>query len=732
MAALYLAPTLHSGLTDSDLLISHVGALGPADGVSAWESLQQCLNRFNSVDGGFTPLRGIPLAAWFLASSLPVARALQYALILANVATYSYFIERLFRSRAAALLATAFTLIVWQLRLPHDPTLGTSFQWPWNTELIFLSALGILEYNDRRHFIWLLTSIGSAAVAAASSTAVVPVVALLAIFAYASMKRVQGLVIALAFLGLATLFLFANATKKPEHAVNWDGEIYVRTVATQTIAALPTIYRSFGNVAHDGRSDNSGDTRFDAIPDVTIEGWLAILSLALAVFGGLKAIYSETVTDNTASVLAIAAAFWLGPAFGLGPPAYWRGGLPLGQSYESVYLEQFGAGLLAAWLVIRLARSSGPRSELVTLGVTLFVLLIAFGNIRANSFTIDELGRHDLSRALVERAGTDGFFSSIPVGSTIVLPPDSRLYDEVYGSPADAKIALYNYSGRLFKTVAPLFERVGDSQCSVIGNIKCLPTVTNEFILQTARASLFFPQVSLSHWAATRFREPISDFGHGFAAFPDALAAQDAATLLKSTQPGVRYDVNYANESRALAYTVERTCGAVPFRELFSAAIPTVEWGSGFFPPPETGATPFYESGDVPFRGKVPLFRWASSPATLVVRRTQCTPHDLQVNFTVVTSEPAAVMVSWPGGNEIVRAGAHIRTPVTIQIKRTVRSPILINVATVARQFPEEHMLVRKNGDAPQDRRMLVLIPAVGEVLDSPLNPELDPNGGLQ
>jgi hypothetical protein len=58
--------------------------------------------------------------------------------------------------------------------------------------------------------------------------------------------------------------------------------------------------------------------------------------------------------------------------------------------------------------------------------------------------------------------------------------------------------------------------------------------------------------------------------------------------------------------------------------------------------------------------------------------------------------------------------------------------PARITISTDAQPFAQEVLLIRRQTDVPQDRRMLVNSPTVEELLAAPLNPELNPTGGLQ
>jgi hypothetical protein len=201
--------------------------------------------------------------------------------------------------------------------------------------------------------------------------------------------------------------------------------------------------------------------------------------------------------------------------------------------------------------------------------------------------------------------------------------------------------------------------------------------------------------------------------------------------LLSSAQPGVSYDVAPNIEPAALAFIATRTCGPVPAQNVFKPTTPTIAWGAGFYPPTHVADIPEDPIGNLPMRGSEPLFRWASRKAELLVTRSGCRAMDMQVTFAVDTSQPASIRASWPGGVVTARGGAHTLPILVLQISRTVKSPIHIEIETDAPPFPEQRLTIRHEGEEPQDRRMLVVEPAVADQLSLPLDQRLNPTGGL-
>jgi hypothetical protein len=732
ISAFYLIPILHSGLADEDLLLAHISAIAAVDHISPWLALQEVVGRISKVEGGFSPLRCIPLALWLLTGSVAATKALQFSMILCNVATFGLFARRLLRSDGGALLATALTLCAWQLRYPHDPTMGSSFLWPWTLELVLISLYAIVRFSDQGGTGWSIVATLAATGAGLSNFAILPVVALMPIFSIAvsTQPRRLGITIALIFAALITGLLQLKYINDSIATLN--GFNYLRTVVIQMVAALPASYRAMGNVAHDFPLDSFSDTRFQDIPDVMAIGWLAIVGTTLASFVGYT---FATFSRQYRSALAIVPGgliLWLGPSLAFGPTVYWHSGVPNGQSYGSIYIEQFGVGLLFAWVALAIGRWRVVQRSSVGIGLSVVVFLLVFGNVRVNAFAAERLGQADYTRAIVDRSGADRFFASIPVGSKIVIPNDSNLYSPVYGGIHDSIYAIYHYTGRLYSVADQASIQPGGDLCEAIGESVCASKQKNVYILRTAKAHLTDPQLSLARWTGSRDGIEYSDVGHGFAAFPSDDAANDGATLLVSAQPGVHFDVAPKIEPSALAFTASRTCGPVPVNALYSPAIPTIAWGPGFYPATTYGELPVDAIGNPPMRGTEPLFRWAGRNAELIVTRSTCPPTAMRMTFAVVTSEPANIFARWPGAEQILRGGAHTPTAFNIELGQTLRSPIRIVLETDSQAFVEERLRIRNEGEAPQDRRMLVLQPTVGDELPSPLDPRLDPTGGLQ
>jgi hypothetical protein len=629
--------------------------------------------RLQNVDGGWTPLRIMPLVFWFVTTTIPSVKIVQFVLILCNIATYAMLTRKLLGSNGSALVATAITLTAWQLRFPHDPTLGSSYQWPWLAELLLLSSYAILSMHGRRVRRALALALLSATAAALSEPSAWPVVMLLGVAALTSIRSTSLRVsTATAFVAIAVVVASAGIrTDHSRQSKPWARQDYARAVLVQVVAALPTTYRAFGNIARNGVTSNStlGDTRFQEIPDVTASGWLAIILIVCGAVTGLREARLHAEATGGPTVVAIGLALWLGSAVDIGPHAIWRTGLPLGQSFDSVYVEVFGVGILGAWLLIRTARSRIVSQHSLAVGLSLVLLLFGMGNVRANAFAIEDLGRHDRTRSLVERAGADGFFAAIPVGSTLIVAEDSQLYDPVYGAPSDARNALFHYTGVRFRSLGTNALRFGSSICTPQSASACAVSNPNVYILTSAPPRSVKPQLALTRWIGIRNGLALTDSGHGFAAFPSAAAAANAAALLTSPQRGVVIEVPSNIEPAALAFYAKRTCGAVALAKLFDPAFPTISWGAGFYHAPVAGDTALTEAAFASMRGSLPIFRWAGSRADLIVRGTSCPSVAMHVSFSVLTSSPAYVDVRWPGGRERAYAGS--LQPAVISLKLT-------------------------------------------------------------
>jgi hypothetical protein len=722
---------LHSGLTDEDLLLAHLSAIPAVDSVSPIFALKGVVVRITAVDGVFSPLRSIPLAIWLLAGSVEAAKALQLSLILCNVVTYCLFARKLFRSNGGALLATALTLCVWQMRYPHDPTLGSSFLWPWSSEFILIALYAIMRFSRHGGARWSIVASLASITAGLSNFALLPVVVLLPLFSIAVSPPPRRIPITIGLAASALIVVFAELTYGESALATWGGIAYLRTVAVQLLAALPTTYRALGNVSHDFPLDSFADTRFQDIPDVTTVGWLAILGTTTAAFAGYK-LASTNLRYRSASAAVMAGIMlWVGPALAFRPTPYWHSGLPTGQGFGSVYVEQFGVGLILAWFMLAVGRWRIARRNSIDVGLSVVVFLIMFGNVRANAFAIQRLGQADYTRAMIDRSGADGFFAALPSGSTIVIPRNSNLYSPVYGRLDDAKYAMYHYTGRLYSMATQSAIRPGGGFCREAPDSSCSPAQANIYILSTANAHLTDPQLSLARWSGSHDGIDFSDIGHGFAAFPTSDAASAVASLLVSAQPGVRYNVSPKIESSALAFTATRTCGPVPLSLLYAPATPSIAWGQGFYPATTFGELPIDAIGDPPYRGTEPLFRWAGPRAELTVTRSTCPPTNMKVSFAVVTSQPAMIHARWARSEATLRGGAHTLTAFNIELSQDLRSPIQIVLTTDASAFVEERLRVRNEGEAPQDRRMLVVQPSVEDTLTSPLDSRLNPTGGL-
>ena len=112
------------------------------------------------------------------------------------------------------------------------------------------------------------------------------------------------------------------------------------------------------------------------------------------------------------TALCIGFGFWLVPALLLGPPGIWRGGVPLGQSFDGVYLQYFGIAILFAAGLLRIRSGAGRIALLAPSLASLAVFVLCYGDARANAASILKAQRSASSIALIERAGASRFSSA--------------------------------------------------------------------------------------------------------------------------------------------------------------------------------------------------------------------------------------------------------------------------------------------------------------------------------
>jgi hypothetical protein len=693
LAALNFLPTLGGGLADADGYLQHISAIAGFDAETNSAVYGQLVHYYRSVQPGWFPLGPAALAIWLVDPGPFLARLLQLAIVLLTFATFAIVARRLFGSSRLAISASVAALALWQLRMPHDPVIGTSFQAPVLAESVLLAYASWYTYGLSRNVFWLWLTCAAAAVA--SLTDPIGFVLMFALAGMAPLEtatRVQSLLVVCTVAIVAVISISHGSLDPP-----WNRSFYASDVTAQLVAPFPGTYRAFGNVpiGHVAALSDRGlyaDDRFDAIPGPSVLGWLFVTGCTVAAALSLRVGGARPRAAPAFRPVLFGLSFWLIPAIMLGPAAIWREGLPHGQSFDSVYLQYFGIAVLMVFCIRLLQRLGGTAEAVWPLFFALAVFLFSYGNVRADAIAEAKTVRLASSRNILAQAAAAGFFNVLPNGAEIAIAPTEPFADGIVTSDvSDAKYAIYHFSKRRF---------------AVVGS----DDVTNEpnkrpWILTLSGDA---PQVAaLDHWAGKNGEKNLTDHAFGYVRAPlrGPLLAGSMTGLTESLKPA----------PGGFIVEAKRTCGPVGLSDAFVPDLPRLALGFGSYlsgpygyePPPETSRDRIFMGGT----------------GVLTVTPSRCESHPLLFSSIVSAAGPGNLAVRYQGHTlRIPISGGAQRISIPCQ---TTNRPFSLEFKSDAPVADLDPVPFRYERDRPRQLRLELSYIRLYEIgVDTPLETE--------
>jgi len=641
------------------------------NGERALDVYRGAARAYQTEQGGWYPLGSIPLWIWLADPPPFFAKIAQLGLVVINFATFALLAMRLFRTISASILASVIVLAIWQLRIPHDPILGTSFVTPWAAEGILACYAAWMWYVASRRIVFIYIAC-AAVVACILCTPIGFGVGASFIIPFIVSKSLR--VGAAAIFGVAFVtgaISVANGTHFGESTALGT---FGASIFAQLIAPFPTTFRAFGHipVAHVPslwHGNGYVDDRFIRIPEISPVGWLRAIVLATL---GYLAVQRAIATQRTAELryhpLLIGLTLWLVPAIAIGPKSFWPIALPLGQAFNSVYFQCFGIAILTTRCLLAIARPTVLAIIPPIAGAT--ILLLAYGNIRSDSYAIDQTVRAEYTRDVIQRASVAGFFKLLPTNSTIAVPHWGSLVTGSYSSTDVAKYMLYHYSKLRF---------------NVIETDTAPDPPPNTWVLGTSHVPDSL--VSLSHWSANSGSVKLTDESLHFSLLDvGAIGGSRDGIALTSTPLADGFSI--------LART---TCADVSIGSPLEPPTPRIVWGPGFYRPGPVGYPPKASNGQTMLMG---------SAAYLQVAPAGCKPQSLQ--FSAIVQAPNAGTLSFGTQGrrqQVALSGAP--QAISLDLPRTA-SRITIDFATDAKAADLNMVYFRYDRDRPLDTRLMI------------------------
>lgn len=694
LAAISFSSVPGSHLADADGYLVHVSAIAGFDRVGIATVFSELAAHENAENPGWFPLAATPLAVWLMDPPVTAVKDLQYLLIVLSFALFGDVARRLLGSPEAALVAVVLALCALQFRMPHDPVVGTSLLVPWLACLVLVSFSGWLRFRDTGAVGALGVTVLGLSIALLTGPIAWGLGALLALAALFSRGRGPMVAIGLAVIVAASIGI---SVVRGLPAAPWQhGGTYAANVLAQLFAALPTSFRAVGNLpmGHVPALYFAGskyvDDRFILIPGIVRWEWVAIVASTAVAFWALTVGPRSVAVRLSFEGVLVGVGFLLLPALALGPSRWWPHGLPFGQAFDGVYFEYFGLALIMTWAMFRGLREQSVRTRLIPSLVAVAVFVTCYGNVRANAVVLARSARIDGPRTLVQRAGTAGFFGSIPPGSTVAVAASLAFADGIHGSVSDAKYALFHYSGRRFDVIPASSEILGSSKSSV-------------WLLSTQRPRGIL--VSLSHLVGRGAF--LTDHAYGFTPFADAVA--------EAMGPKHGLEITATPVAGGDIIEARRTCGSVRFDSAFIPDRPRLVWGRGFFAQgPQGYALPPLKRtllGDVLTYPK----EFMTSRGVLSIYPTTCPggPKPVTLNAIAVAASAANVTIYSQRSVDRVAVSAAV-TPFALRYVDW-RSPIRVVFRTDAPSADLDPIEFRYERDVPRDVRLVVEVSDVRE-----------------
>ncbi len=693
--ACYLLPTLHAGLSPDDAHRPYLLAFDRANGLGIWKTLLVDAQYSDRQLGGVFPLTVLASFVWLIVPSISFVHLVALLLIALNVVTLSAVVAKFSRSNGVALLVVPCIALALQLRLGSDAIVGPLFTYQIFLEFVLIAILTVLWYLESGAVLGRLVAAGCSAAAALSGPFGYVLCAILAAIAITSPSfawRRRFVVAVIACIPLLVFWTFAGVhapASRPPDAASLPKT--PREVGRRLIATLPTTYRGSGSIVGEGLKASSADSRFDKVPYPTRIEWCAVLAIAACMFFGAMSPRGTVGRFGTTTLWTVGALLWLLPAFifDVGRPDVTTG---------CYYLGAFGIGAVGAFAVAAISERLQRRDSAYILAAcaSLLAYFIAYGNVRANAYVIERSRLADAPRELLAPAIHAGLLQTVPPMATISAR-GFHGFTAGSGDVTDIRFALFSLSGQLYET-RDAAESTRD-------------TSRVQFLLQGAVDRQTRGSITLVHIATIRAGEQLSDEATRYARYvsPEALAhAIDRATMISgqgeqlSTTPF---------EVTDLLSTTKRLCGAVPTREIFNAALPSIDWGRGFYPP--YPGIPLIAGASLPGRLDDPAKNpWAYAGRTghVLIRNRDCRTAPLDFTARVYTVVPARIDVTFLGYHRTylaTQSGVDVAleippTPRVVDVRFTTSAPSGHDIYFAARYSDvrqyDIHMLV----NAPQ------------------------------
>ncbi len=646
ISLLYLLPTIRAGFGGSDVPLAHARGFANYEGLTFWRAFDTIRDQLHTRAGGWLPFADVQVAFWLLQPAAPVARTVQVLFVVADIATFVWLVCRVSRSLRFAALSGVGVVVAMQLRESNDAILGGTFGIPATLLLVILALHAFQCSIERRTMRWLAAAVVLQTVACGASEIAWVLALAFPILATTASSRARAAWV----FPVVPLFYIATGFAlhaPPPASIEWllqPGRSDLARVGVDLVGALPTSYRAFEHVVHDGVTPFNVDTRFAAIPRLSITGLMVVGGLFAIALVALSA--PPMVRPTRMRMLSVAAFVTLllfaGALFHESHVSQ-VGAIELGEADPAVFVGSFGAGLALAAI---LWCGSKTNVKAFPIACALGLSLLSYGNARANDRVVDIAQDRHETWNLIDAAGRTGVFDRLPSEATVVLPDRALLPIDDRSGFRNLRYFLYQVSGKRFH-VASGDDVIGSARsCVQAPNVAepCKPQ-RQTWVVSRNRRGAFAGGLTVGRAAGFAAEAVLVDRAIGFRQFSsDASAASSLAAFAKDAR-GLHVLERYAR-TRRLVVHIERRCAPIVIGSAFTPDAPSLSYGLGFEPPDRFAHYRFDTKAFlVPMPDASQSWRYGESRATLSVYPDSCGPQRLALAGTIATPRATRVTI---------------------------------------------------------------------------------------
>lgn len=607
----------------------------------------------------------LPLRIWLTPLSIGEARWIDVLLLALNASTFYLLVWRLTASNMAAIFGLAVAVLAMQMHPSGAPALTDLLVLPLCVECCLLSLL-LITYAANNPPMLIPTCLAFFA-----AVTLMPMAALMlaALAAYVSMRlRTTGI------LHIAALACAAIAGLAFDH---WTFPLPSLAVALRHgLSVLPGTVRSGETIITERWSGTDRNMTFDFVPSLGAGEWGVTLAVVVAAAAPLWRGFQ--VSGSTVCVI-VGVALWLASAC-----------FPSGAEYIGI----FGFALVAVAIAALFGRSPNVISVAAP-AAALAALFVMYGNVRAQETVLARLHTSSASLNIAQQAGEAGLFEHAQPGSFVWLGAASGLRDFA-SDPQTQRELLFWLSGRRYRAGMHrggwVLSETREPSGSAI--VRGAPAA-----VELLHVVAFAPRLLVDRGA--RYSYFITD--------TDAMAAKEALVAADGFSDDAKVDRN-----KLLVHTM-RACGAVSAAQVFSPDVPSVRWGSGFYPLAYRNPIAFYTVAGIIERSQHsenPPWRYARKRAEMLIGPDPCGDVKVTMRLTLFSGFP---------GLAYVVAGQKTQTypinqdgiPVTLVFPLRRRERVALKLRTDAPRATVDTTLPRFESETVTDVHMMVYLNSI-------------------